>query len=188
MRLTRSGVGTFPLRKPGMRTVAARSFAACSTAWWTSCAGTWTVSLTLSSPTFSTTFGIAGPLDHAATFLGRGATTGHPQTADAQAIRFAPGRRGDGAETGRPGALRAESPPDAAVAFPDPRARDAGRARGGRRKQGGDQAAAGRAITHTAYGRVRVTANLTPCAWFLLRACSYLLVAVEPAVACDVHD
>src|SRR5438874_3002995 len=141
-RLTRSGIGTLPLRKPGIRTLAARSLAACSTAWWTSCAGTWTVSLTLSSPTFSTTFAIAGPLDHAASVLGRGATAGHPPAADTQAVRLAAGRRGHGAGARRPGALRAQPPPDAALAVPPPRAGDAGGARGRRRREGGDQAAA----------------------------------------------
>src|SRR5581483_3385939 len=57
MRCTRSGRGTFPLRKPGMRTLAARSDAACSIAWCRSCAGTSTVSLTLFSGSSSTCAG-----------------------------------------------------------------------------------------------------------------------------------
>src|SRR5262249_21637354 len=46
--------GTFPLRKPGTLTLCARSSAACSTAWWTSCDGTWTVSRTRFSGSSST--------------------------------------------------------------------------------------------------------------------------------------
>src|SRR3954464_5864560 len=67
MRCTRSGIGTLPLRKPGIRTVRARSEAACSTAWCTSCAGTSTVSLTLSSAS-SSTWGAIGALNQVATF------------------------------------------------------------------------------------------------------------------------
>src|SRR3954453_7244886 len=61
-RCTRSGIGTFPFRKPGMRTDCARSEAACSTAWCTSCAGTSIVSLTLSSAS-SSTWGAIGALN-----------------------------------------------------------------------------------------------------------------------------
>ena len=46
-----------------MRTLAARSVAACSTAWCTSCAGTSTVSLTLSSASSSTWVGICAALN-----------------------------------------------------------------------------------------------------------------------------
>ncbi len=45
-RCTSTWRGTRPLRKPGILTLRARSSAACSTAWWTSCDGTWTVSRT----------------------------------------------------------------------------------------------------------------------------------------------
>ena len=46
--------GTLPLRKPGILTVAARSLVACSTACWTSSAGTSTVSRTRSPSSCST--------------------------------------------------------------------------------------------------------------------------------------
>src|SRR5207302_11123884 len=54
IRETRTGIGTFPLRKPGILTLAARSVAACSTAWCTSSLGTSTVSRTLLSGSSST--------------------------------------------------------------------------------------------------------------------------------------
>src|SRR5947208_395879 len=65
-RCTRSGIGTLPLRNPGMRTDCARSVAACSTAWCTSCAGTSTVSLTLFSAS-SSTFAICKALNQLCT-------------------------------------------------------------------------------------------------------------------------
>ena len=49
-----TGIGTFPLRKPGILTEAARSPAACSTAWCMSCCGTSTVSRTRFGATCST--------------------------------------------------------------------------------------------------------------------------------------
>src|SRR5437762_6942308 len=64
-----TGIGTFPLRKPGILTLSARSDAACSTAWWTSALGTSTVSRTLLSGSSSTSGGI-GPLEQTATNLG----------------------------------------------------------------------------------------------------------------------
>src|SRR3954468_22753663 len=67
MRCTRSGIGTFPFRKPGMRTLRARSVAACSTAWWTSPAGTSTVSLTLFSASSSTWADICRALNQVGT-------------------------------------------------------------------------------------------------------------------------
>src|ERR671934_2643651 len=69
MRFTSTGIGTFPLRKPGTLTVAARSEAACSTAWCTSARGTSTVSRTLLSGSSSTCVGIE-PLEQTATNLG----------------------------------------------------------------------------------------------------------------------
>src|SRR5215217_2283070 len=62
IRCTRIGIGTFPLRKPGIRADAARSDAACSTAWWTSPAGTSTVRRTRSPSSCSTCVCI-GPLN-----------------------------------------------------------------------------------------------------------------------------
>ena len=73
-----------------MRAEAARSLAACSTAWWTSCAGTSTVSLTLSSPTCSTVFGIGEPLNQTCTVRAVDVGSRHPQPQDAQAVRRAP--------------------------------------------------------------------------------------------------
>src|SRR5262249_42151313 len=61
MRDTSTGIGTFPLRKPGILTLSARSDAACSTAWWTSALGTSTVSRTLLSGN-SSTWALTDPL------------------------------------------------------------------------------------------------------------------------------
>src|SRR2546421_4812523 len=69
IRETSTGIGTLPLRKPGILTLSARSDAACSTAWWTSALGTSTVSRTLLSGSSSTSGGI-GPLEQTATNLG----------------------------------------------------------------------------------------------------------------------
>src|SRR5438132_5926758 len=69
MRETSTGIGTFPLRKPGILTVSARSDAACSTAWWTSARDTSTVIRTLLSGSSSTWVGIE-PLEQTATNLG----------------------------------------------------------------------------------------------------------------------
>src|ERR671937_3161282 len=69
MRETSTGIGTLPLRKPGTFTLAARSEAACSTAWCTSARGTSTVSRTLLSGSSSTCVGIE-PLEQTATNLG----------------------------------------------------------------------------------------------------------------------
>ena len=49
-----TGIGTFPLRKPGILTEPARSSAACSTAWWSSCGETSTVRRTRFSASCST--------------------------------------------------------------------------------------------------------------------------------------
>src|ERR671935_3153560 len=49
----RTGIGTFPLRKPGILTACARSDAACSTACWTSACGTSTRMRTRFSATSS---------------------------------------------------------------------------------------------------------------------------------------
>src|SRR5207253_384311 len=62
IRETSTGVGTLPLRKPGILTLEARSEAACSTAWCTSAPGTSTVSRTLLSGSSSTCVAIK-PLD-----------------------------------------------------------------------------------------------------------------------------
>src|SRR5215208_6404426 len=83
MRETSTGIGTLPLRKPGILTLAARSVAACSTAWWTSALGTSTVSRTLLSGSSSTCVGIE-PLEQTATNLGHSA-----------ALRDRPARRVD---------------------------------------------------------------------------------------------
>src|SRR5919197_361131 len=69
MRFTSTGIGTFPLRKPGILTEAARSEAACSTAWWTSARGTSTVSRTLLSGS-SSTWVVTRPLDQRPCGLG----------------------------------------------------------------------------------------------------------------------
>src|ERR671937_1402606 len=69
MRETSTGIGTLPLRKPGTFTLAARSEAACSTAWCTSARGTSTVRRTLLSGSSSTCVGIE-PLEQTATNLG----------------------------------------------------------------------------------------------------------------------
>src|SRR6266508_5182173 len=69
MRETRTGIGTLPFRKPGIFTLAARSEAACSTAWWTSSLGTSTVSRTLLSGS-SSTWALIRPLDQTAYSLG----------------------------------------------------------------------------------------------------------------------
>src|ERR671937_2569813 len=69
IRDTSTGFGTLPLRKPGILTVAARSDAACSTAWWTSSRGTSTVMRTLLSGSSSTT-GAITPLDQTPYRLG----------------------------------------------------------------------------------------------------------------------
>ncbi len=53
-RAMRTGIGTFPLRKPGILTLVARSEAACSTACSRSCCGTETDRRTLSSGSCST--------------------------------------------------------------------------------------------------------------------------------------
>src|SRR5436190_5170611 len=62
IRDTSTGIGTLPLRKPGILTLSARSEAACSTAWWTSAFGTSTVSRTLLSGS-SSTWALIRPLD-----------------------------------------------------------------------------------------------------------------------------
>src|SRR5512132_1192325 len=62
MRETSTGIGTLPLRKPGILTRSARSEAACSTAWWTSALGTSTVSRILLSGS-SSTWALIDPLD-----------------------------------------------------------------------------------------------------------------------------
>src|SRR5438094_10662619 len=64
-----TGVGTLPLRKPGILTLEARSEAACSTAWCTSAPGTSTVSRTLLSGSSSTRVAIK-PLDQTSQTLG----------------------------------------------------------------------------------------------------------------------
>src|SRR4051794_32241141 len=69
MRETSTGIGTLPLRKPGILTLSARSEAACSTAWCTSALGTSTVSRTLLSGSSSTWVGTE-PLEQTATNLG----------------------------------------------------------------------------------------------------------------------
>ena len=111
-----------------MRADAARSLAACSTAWWTSCAGTSTVSLTLSSPSCSTVFAIGEPLNQTV-YRQRAVDVGarDPQPQDAQAVRRASrSTRRPSRELARACALRAEPPPDPAVALPRARAGDAG--------------------------------------------------------------
>src|SRR4029450_4618994 len=65
-RCTSTGNGTFPLRKPGIFTLSARSDAAWSTACFTSALGTSTVSRTLLSPSSSTCACIARPLEQTA--------------------------------------------------------------------------------------------------------------------------
>src|SRR4051812_11074898 len=72
IRETSTCGGTLPLRKPGMRTLCARSVVACWTAWWTSPAGTSTVRRTRSPSSCSTWAGMAGPLNQACCGLGRG--------------------------------------------------------------------------------------------------------------------
>src|SRR5436190_21342389 len=62
IRETSTGIGTLPFRKPGILTLAARSEAACSTAWWTSSLGTSTVSRTLLSGN-SSSWVLIRPLD-----------------------------------------------------------------------------------------------------------------------------
>src|SRR5919199_6443143 len=69
MRETSTGIGTFPLRKPGTLTLSAKSDAACSTAWCTSAFGTSTVRRTLLSASSSTCVGIE-PLEQTTTNLG----------------------------------------------------------------------------------------------------------------------
>src|SRR5438552_15800533 len=69
MRDTSTGIGTFPLRKPGILTLAARSEAACSTAWCTSSPETSTVSRTLLSGN-SSTCALIEPLDQTLPILG----------------------------------------------------------------------------------------------------------------------
>ena len=58
--LLEHGIGTLPGRKPGIFTDSARSDVACSTAWWTSWAGTSTFSRTVSPPS-SSTCAVIGP-------------------------------------------------------------------------------------------------------------------------------
>src|SRR5436190_10332357 len=69
IRDTSTGIGTLPLRKPGILTLSARSDAACSTAWWTSACGTSTVSRTLLSGS-SSTWALTEPLDQRTSSVG----------------------------------------------------------------------------------------------------------------------
>src|ERR1041385_882922 len=71
MRWMSTGIGTLPLRKPGILTLPARSDAACSTACLTSALGTSTVRRTLLSPSSSTCACIARPLEQTGFGLGR---------------------------------------------------------------------------------------------------------------------
>ena len=58
---TSTGVGTLPLRKPGILTDSERSFVACSTACSSSCGDTSTVRRTRFSPSSSTCEDIRAP-------------------------------------------------------------------------------------------------------------------------------
>ncbi len=121
-----------------MRTVAARSVAACSTAWCTSCAGTSTVSLTLFSASSSTCAAIVRPLNQTCTFRRGGRRSRDQGPPDAQAVRIGAGRRRDAARARRPRPLRAEPQADPAVALPRARAGDS---RAGSRSSPGEQEA-----------------------------------------------
>ena len=120
-----SAAAPCPCGSRGCARVAARSLAACSTAWCTSCAGTSTVSLTLSSASCSTVWAIGKPLDQTGTFSRRGRRERDSRAEDHEAVRRAsPSTRRTLRELLELALHRPEPPADPAVAIPRARPGD----------------------------------------------------------------
>src|SRR4051812_45929156 len=134
IRWISTGIGTLPLRKPGILTLAARSLAACSTAWCTSCAGTSTVSRTW-SPGSSSICVFTWPFKQRASTPAVGsprADRHRPPGSDGGRRRRRPRRRGAACRLGLRGPQRGDR-----RAGPRQRPRRRRDARGGGRAGGG---------------------------------------------------